>query len=214
MNHTVDLQVFWCQCNVFDDVETTLTRSIWMLLYGELDNDADNGIQTFEHPKCSKYSSVCTGPSIFYVKQEQFLFRDLPVLGNTSIMKLFTFLNQIGRANIEPTASHVGIPLNMWRLWLECSDWFTCDLNPTRRVSRRRFDDGASSLKMALKPRSHLAEYVSDWLWLRKHFWSRTIWNRSEWWNYIVWLFIRMIKNVFSMIWRYITTVPETFTEI
>ena len=62
------------------------------------------------------------------------------------------FLNQVGRANITPAASHVDIPLNMWRIWLECSDRLTCILNQTRRVLRRRPDDGASGLNMALCP--------------------------------------------------------------
>ena len=40
----------------------------------------------------------------------------------------------------------------MWRIWLECSDRLTYILNQTRRVLRRRFDHGASSLNMALCP--------------------------------------------------------------
>ena len=56
VNHTVGLHVFFSQCDVLDDVEMTLT----------LDNDTDNGIQTFKQSKYSKYSSVSTGLSRSY----------------------------------------------------------------------------------------------------------------------------------------------------
>ena len=54
VNHTVDIHVFFSRCDVLDDVEMTLTRSIGIPLHGELDNETDNGIQTFKQSKYSK----------------------------------------------------------------------------------------------------------------------------------------------------------------